>query len=175
MSWKNRKNQIVVSESATYPFIQFVHDGGSLEPRREHGVFAMTMEQAELLGAAPLGTTPHELHFNSGDSESIAAVEQITIVPLVTRFAWIKDGNRIGTYVKGAHGKLQVLAYVLAHPLDEDSAGELIYAGPVMLTFKGLSSKQVNDALRAHRVRVRNATRGQVPSIYFKMMEIQKI
>ena len=168
MSWKNR-NAIPVNESISYPFMQFVHRGGSLEPRMEQGAFAMTLEQTDYLGAAPVGSQPHTLHFSSGDSENVAATPRVTIVPLVTRFAWIKDGHRVGTYVKGARGKLQLLAYVLANPFDDDRAGEVIYAGPMMLTFKGLASKQVNDALKAHRSRVRKATRGQAPSVYFTM------
>jgi hypothetical protein len=149
--------------------MQFVHRGSSLEPRMEHGAFAMTLEQTEYLDAAPVGSEPHTLHFSSGDSEDVAATPRVTLAPLVTRFAWIKDGNRVGTYVKGCRGKLQLLAYVLATPFDADAAGEVIYAGPVMLTFKGLASKQVNDALKAHRSRVRKATRGQAPSVYFTL------
>jgi hypothetical protein len=135
----------------------------------DQGAFAMTLEQTELLGAAPVGSQPHELHFSSGDSENVAATPRVTIVPLTTRFAWIKDGHRVGNYVKGCRGKLQLLAYVLANPFDGEDAGELLYAGPVMLTFKGLASKQVNDALKAHRARVRTATRGQAPSVYFTL------
>jgi hypothetical protein len=169
MSWKDRKSTIDVGEGPSYPFIQFVHNGGSLEPRLEQGAFAMTLEQTDVLDAVPVGATPHTLHFRGGDAERVAVTQRITLAPLTTRFAWIKDQHRMGTYVKGARGKLQLLAYVLSTPLDEERAGEILYAGPVMLTFTGLASKQVSDALKAHRKQVRKATRGQAPSVLFTL------
>ena len=169
MSWKDRKSTIEVGEGPAYPFMQFVHNGSSLEPRLEQGAFAMTLEQTDVLDAVPAGATPHTLHFRGGDAESVAVTPRITLAPLTTRFAWIKDQHRMGTYVKGARGKLQLLAYVLSTPLDEARAGELLYAGPVMLTFTGLASKQVSDALKAHRAQVRKATRGQAPSVLFTL------
>ena len=169
MSWKDRCCSSRINEVVSYPFIQFIHDGGTFEPRKEHGAFVITREQTELLAAAPVGATPHKLHFRNGAEENVAAADKITLVPLKTRFAWIKNGDRVGNYVKGARGKMQVLAYVLANPFDQESAGELIYAGPVLLTFKGLASKQVNEALKGHRARVRQATKGKAPSAYFAM------
>ena len=81
----------------------------------------------------------------------MAVTPRITLAPLTTRFAWIKDQHRMSTYVKGARGKLQLLAYVLSTPLDEARAGELLYAGPVMLTFMVPGSElMVLDLDRIH-------------------------
>lgn len=81
---------------------------------------------------------------------------------MVTRFAWIKDGHRISAYVEGARGKLQLLCYV------KDSEG--CWMGPVMLTATGLASKDISDAIKAHRERVYKATRGKAPAAYFGMI-----
>lgn len=128
----------------------------------------MTLAQMEALGAAPYQASPCELHFGGGGSESVGVVDQLTFVPLTTRFAWVKDDHRLEDYVPGARGKLQVLTYVLAEPLNEEE-GELIFAGPVMLTYKGLASKHMNDALKQQRTRVHRATQGNAPSVYFRM------
>jgi|GEM_PF-2592019 hypothetical protein len=163
MSWQNRNSKILADETfAAYPFIQYVHDGSMLEPRSDTGGFAMPVEQAELLETAPAGAEVYTLTFRSGEETEVYFVDWLEIVPLTTRFAWIKDGVRLQEYVEGARGKLQLLAYV------KDRDGN--WAGPVMLTVKGTASKDLSAAVKQHRARVRKATRGKAPACYFPML-----
>ncbi len=163
MSWQSRSHSPLLQEEALaeYPFIQYVNDGGTLDPREATGGFGMTLEQAEALGAAPLGASPHTLHFSNGESNPGYFTAWLRFAPLATRFAWTKDGNRVETFVAGARGKLQVLGYV------ETDAG---FRGPVMLTVKGMASKDLAVALREHRQAVRKATEGQAPSAFFGLL-----
>ncbi len=163
MSWQDRDNSQILQEEmvSEYPFIQYVNDGGSLEPRETTGGFAMSAEQAELLKATPNGAVEHTLIFSTGESESVFFTDWLRFVPLATRFAWVKDGNRLGGFVDGARGKLQALGYV------ETESG---YVGPVMLTVKGMASKDLAQALREHRQAVRKATQGKAPSSFFAVL-----
>lgn len=159
MSWRDRQFKIPVQDEG-YPFIQFVHDGASLEPRRKTGGFAMPTDQAQIAGGAPAGAEYSALHFKSGESTEIFFSDRLTVVPLVYRFAWIKDGIRIQEYTEGARGKLQLLAFVQA---------EEGWIGPVMITTTGLASKDLMAALKEHRSRVRRATAGKAPCSVFAM------
>ena len=163
MSWQNRAaSQILHEETVSeYPFIQYVNDGSTLTPAEPTGGFAMAADQVEVLGAAPHGATEHTLTFSNGAYEAVHFTDWLRFAPLVTRFAWIKDGNRLDTYVPGARGKLQALGYV------ETEQG---FAGPVMLTVKGMASKDLSQALREHRQAVRKATQGQAPSPFFSIL-----
>ncbi len=163
MSWQDRDHSQILQEEmvSEYPFIQYVNDGGSLEPREATGGFAMSAEQAELLKATPNGAVEHTLMFSTGESEPVFFTDWLRFVPLATRFAWVKDGNRLGGFVDGARGKLQALGYV------ETADG---YAGPVMLTVKGMASKDLAQALREHRQAVRKATQGKAPSSFFAVL-----
>lgn len=162
MSWQDRANSQILQEEmvAEYPFIQYVNDGGTLDPREPTGGFAMPTDQVESVGAAPQGAVEHTLIFSTGEREQVCFTDRVRYVPLTTRFAWVKDGNRLGSYVDGARGKLQVLGYVAT------ADG---FAGPVMLTVKGLASKDLAQALRDHRQAVRKATQGQAPSAFFAL------
>ena len=163
MSWQNRNSKIAADETfAVYPFIQYVHDGAKLDPRSETGGFAMPVEQAELLGTVPAGADPRTLTFSNGEFEEVHFVDWLEIVPLTTRFAWIKDGVRLQEYVEGARGKLQLLAYV------KDREGN--WAGPVMLTVKGTAGKDLSTAVKQHKARVRKATKGKAPACYFSCL-----
>jgi len=163
MSWQNRNSKITADETfAVYPFIQYVHDGSKLDPRSETGGFAMPVEQAELLETAPAGADTRTLTFSNGESEEVYFVDWLEIVPLTTRFAWIKDGVRLQEYVEGARGKLQLLAYV------KDRDGN--WAGPVMLTVKGTAGKDLSGAVKQHKARVRKATKGKAPACYFSCL-----
>ncbi len=163
MSWQNRAaSQILHEETVSeYPFIQYVNDGSTLTPHQPTGGFAMAADQTDVLGAAPHGATEHTLTFSNGAYEAVHFTDWLRFAPLVTRFAWIKDGNRLDTYVPGARGKLQALGYV------ETEQG---FAGPVMLTVKGMASKDLSQALREHRQAVRKATQGQAPSPFFSVL-----
>lgn len=158
MSWRNRQFKVPVQDEG-YPFIQFVHDGAALEPRRKTGGFAMPADQAQIAGGAPAGAEYAALHFKSGESTDVFFSDRLTVAPLTYRFAWIKDGVRI-QYTEGARGKLQLLAFVRS---DEG------WVGPVMLTATGLASKDLMAALKAHRARVRRATAGKAPCSVFAM------
>ncbi len=163
MAWQDRNDSQILQEEMVceYPFIQYVNDGSTLDPREATGGFAMSAEQAELLKATPHGAVAHTLIFSTGESESVFFTDWLRFAPLATRFAWVKDGNRLGGFVDGARGKLQALGYV------ETENG---YAGPVMLTVKGMASKDLAQALRAHRQAVRKATQGKAPSVFFAVL-----
>ena len=161
MSWQNRAaSQILHEENVCeYPFVQYVNDGNTLTPAEPTGGFAITADQVEVLGATPHGATEHTLTFSTGESDGVFFTDWLRFAPLATRFAWVKDGNRLDTFVPGARGKLQALGYV------ETETG---FAGPVMLTVKGMASKDLSQALREHRQAVRKATQGQAPSPFFQ-------
>ena len=163
MSWQNRAaSQILYEETVyEYPFVQYVNDGNTLTPAEPTGGFAITADQVEVLGEAPHGATDHTLTFSTGESEAVFFSDWLRFAPLATRFAWVKDGNRLDTFVPGARGKLQALGYV------ETETG---FAGPVMLTVKGMASKDLSQALREHRQAVRKATQGQAPSPFFSVL-----
>jgi len=163
MAWQDRNDSQILQEEMVceYPFIQYVNDGSTLDPRETTGGFAMSAEQAELLKATPNGAVEHTLIFSTGESEAVFFTDWLRFVPLATRFAWVKDGNRLGGFVDGARGKLQALGYV------ETENG---YAGPVMLTVKGMASKDLAQALREHRQTVRKATQGKAPSVFFSVL-----
>ncbi len=163
MSWQDRDNSQILQEEmvSEYPFIQYVNDGGALDPREATGGFAMSAEQAELLKATPNGAVEHTLIFSTGESERVFFTDWLRFVPLATRFAWVKDDTRLGGFVDGARGKLQALGYV------ETANG---FAGPVMLTVKGMASKDLAQALREHRQAVRKATQGKAPSSFFALL-----
>jgi len=163
MAWQDRNDSQILQEemACEYPFIQYVNDGSTLDPREATGGFAMSAEQVELLKATPNGAVEHTLIFSTGESEAVFFTDWLRFVPLATRFAWVKDGNRLGSFVDGARGKLQALGYV------ETENG---YAGPVMLTVKGMASKDLAQALREHRQTVRKATQGKAPSVFFSVL-----
>lgn len=160
MSWRDRQFKIPIQDEG-YPFIQFVHDGSSLEPRRPSGGFAMPTDQAQLAGGAPAGAVYCALHFKSGEVTEVFFTDCLTIAPLTFRFSWIKDGIRIQDYMEGARGKLQLLAFIQSE--------EGCWIGPVMITTTGLASKDLMAALKEHRSRVRRATAGKAPYSVFAM------
>jgi hypothetical protein len=139
-----------------------VNDGNSLDPRSANGGFAMPVEQSETAGFVPAGMEQRNLIFRDNAPTPVFFGEYLEVAPMTTRFAWIKDGHRIATYTEGARGKLQLLCYV------KDSEG--CWMGPVMLTATGLASKDISDAIKAHRERVYKATRGKAPAAYFGMI-----
>ena len=118
MAWQDRNDSQILQEEMVceYPFIQYVNDGSTLDPREATGGFAMSAEQAELLKATPHGAVEHTLIFSTGESEAVFFTDWLRFVPLATRFAWVKDGNRLGGFVDGARGKLQALGYVETCP-----------------------------------------------------------
>jgi len=162
MPWNNRQSTIKDSAGPSYPYIQLVNDGNSLDPRSANGGFAMPVEQSETAGFMPAGMEQRNLIFRDNAPTPVYFGEYLEVAPMVTRFAWIKDGHRISSYVEGARGKLQLLCYV------KDSEG--CWMGPVMLTATGLASKDISSAIKTHRERVYKATRGKAPHCYFGMI-----
>ena len=162
MPWNNRQSTIKDSAGPSYPYIQLVNDGNSLDPRSTNGGFAMPVEQSETAGFVPAGMEQRNLIFRDNAPTPVYFGEYLEVAPMVTRFAWIKDGHRISAYVEGARGKLQLLCYV------KDSEG--CWMGPVMLTATGLASKDISDAIKTHRERVYKATRGKAPAALFGMI-----
>jgi len=164
--WNNRQFKSSFEEGgASYPFVQFMSRGTLMSPTQPHGKFAITEEQVFALAngaekdAIPQGAESLELVFNNGNRTPAYVADGLVVVPILTRFAWFKDGFRLPGYVKGAHGKLQMLGYV--------ANGSNQFIGPLMLPASGLASKDLKNALREHRTAVRKATRGQAPSYAF--------
>ena len=167
--WKNRKFKKFDEGEASYPFVQFMSRGALMSPAQPHGKFAMTEEQVFALAngakkdtAIPQSAEPLELVFNNGNRTPAYVADGLVVVPILTRFAWIKDGFRLPGYTKGAHGKLQLLCYVV-----NNADG---FIGPLMLTVSGLASKDLKNALREHGNTVRKATQGQAPAYAFSML-----
>ncbi|HNT73478.1 MAG TPA: hypothetical protein PKH77_00525 [Anaerolineae bacterium] len=161
MSWKDRENPIKDSDGPSYPFIQVVNNGQNLDPRAKNGKFALVADYGEVFGAALEGSEIANLVFRSGDATPVFVTDKLTFAPVVTRFAWIKDGNRLHEYVEGARGKLQVVGYFKG----EDGG----YHGPAMITATGTNSKEASDAIKAHKAAVNKATKGQASGAYFGM------
>ena len=171
MSWNDRtfKGE---EEGASYPFIQFMSNGNLMEPSQSHGKFAITEEQMLALAngaekdAIPQKAEPLELVFrkDKGKQKRVPAyaMDGLVVVPVLTRFAWMKDGFRLPGYVEKSHGKLQLLCYV--------ANGSSQFIGPLMLTVSGLASKDLKNALREHRTTVRKATQGKAPAYAFSML-----
>ncbi len=157
MSWRDRTYKRT-SETAAFPFIQWINDGGSLEPRSEIGGFGMPLDQAAMLGANTPGDV-RAIHHRSGNTTEVIFGAALRIAVLETRFCWIKDKQVVPAYEPGARGKLQAMALV------RDAGDNTV--GPVMLTFKGLTSKQFSAALREQREVVRKATAGKAPTYAF--------
>lgn len=158
MSWQDVVDQIPQEEfGPSFPYIQWVNDGGSLDPRAPTGGFAQPEEQMSLVGDWPRGAEMRGLALKSGELLQVAFAPWVRAAVLATRFAWILDGQRVPTYVPGARSKLQVLAVV---------AGE---RGPflTMLTFSGMAGKEFAQAHRTHRRRVLKAAGREVPASIF--------
>lgn len=168
MSWNNRTFKGDENGGASYPFIQFMSNGRLMEPSQPRGKFAITKEQVLALAngdekdALPQNAKLLELVFRNGKRVPAYVAEGLVVVPILTRFAWIKDGFRLPGYAKGAHGKMQLLCYVA------NNSHEFI--GPLLLTASGLASKDLKNALRGHRTAVRKATQDQAPAYAFSML-----
>ncbi|HIE38669.1 MAG TPA: hypothetical protein EYP77_06320 [Anaerolineae bacterium] len=147
MSWQNVS--IPDEVQLSFPFIQWVNNGNSLDPRRPRGGFGMPEEQIDLAGDYPKDAELHKLILKSGEEVPMAFTHTLRAAVLATRFAWILDGKRTPTYVKGARSKLQALAIVEG----QDAAFIAV------LTFSGMAGKEFSDALKKHAKRVRRLTR----------------
>lgn len=161
-NWRNRDSAVQDSAGPSYPFIQLVNDGSTLEPRALNGGFAMPVDQSETAGFIPVGMEERQLLLRDKPATAVFFGEYVEVVPLITRFTWIKDGCRIATYTEGARGKIQLLCYV--------KNAEGVWQGPVMLTATGLASKDISAALKAHRERVYKATHGKAAACYFGLV-----
>ncbi|MEA3309313.1 MAG: hypothetical protein U9Q70_07365, partial [Chloroflexota bacterium] len=162
MSWqaKSENSQVMKNDQyqPSYPFIQYINQGATLEPQQPRGGFAISEEQYTELGAYPVGAEMCNLRFRDGTETAVMFATELSIAPLVTRFSWVQDGHRLSDYTPGARGKLQLLTLIQT---DEG------LVGPVMLTVKGLTSKQLMAGLRQHRKSVKQATDGAAPAAFF--------
>lgn len=152
MSWKDRKYQV---DEVSYPFVQWINNGGSLEPRESTGGFACPVDQ----GVDIPGAQPAVVHHRNGNTTDVLFSHAIEVAVIKTRFAWVKDGIRQPSYTKGARGKVQALCYVRG--ADQ--------AGLVMLTFAGLAGKSFGEARKGFASAVRKATKGKAPAYAFWM------
>ena len=155
MSWRNRAYEHA-DEAAYYPFVQWVNNGDSLEPRSDKGGFACPVGQSvEIPGS------PATIHHRNGKSSAVIFADALSVAVLRTRFTWVKDGNRLSDYVRGARGKLQALC--LVKPADGTPTGLVI------LTFTGVVSRRFRAVHRAFQATIRKATGGEAPSYAFWM------
>ena len=150
MSWKNVAQNVPVfgSDTLSFPFIQWINYGSSLEPVAPLGGFGMPELQANLAANYPASAELRGFNIRSGKQVHIFFTHHLEAAILATRFAWIKDGNFIPNYAPGARSKLQALAVV------KGVEGPML----VTLTFSGMASSTFSDALKAHRERIRDMT-----------------
>jgi len=137
-----------------YPFIQWVNDGSTLEPRFPTGGFASPVDQV------PIGVYA-VLHHRDGSQTEVTYTAELRIAVLRTRFSWTKDGALLPSYVPGARGKLQALCLVV------DADGQV--TGPVILTFTGLSGARFSAEYLRFAREVAKQTRRQAPAYAFFM------
>jgi len=138
----------------SYPFIQWVNRGDLLDPAQERGGFAMPGCQDSLIDGdhAILG------HSN-GATTDVVYTHALALMVIAHRFAWVQDGTRLAEYTEGARGRIQALCFTT----DQDGA----ILGPLVLTVKGTTSKDLSGILRAHRSDVRKLTNGRAPGWFF--------
>jgi hypothetical protein len=151
MSWQNRQFDERGQEFISYPYIQWVNDGNSLDPRQKHGGFACPTDQ----GITIPGKEMRIVH--SGGSTEVIATSTLTVAVLYSRFCWVQDGMRQQSYVPGARGKTQAVCYLKDAP----------DAGIVMLTLTGMVGKRFQEARNEATGQVRRATKGKAPSYAF--------
>jgi len=150
----DRRNDMI-----SYPFIQWINRGSTLNPRSERGGPAMPLSEAAVLGFNIPGQVVN-IHHKSGETTEAIFAQSLRMAVLGQRFTWVKDGNRLPAYDHGARSKLQVVGYVAG------SDGQI---GLAMLTLKGLVTKAFNEAHRRFARAVRKATNGRAPSYAFWM------
>ncbi len=146
MSWQDAASQMKMEVS--YPFIQWINDGGIISPRQHSGGFAMPESEAAIAGDHPKGASRAMARFRTAD-ESVFFTQQIRAAVLAVQFAWVKDGIVIPSYVEGARGKARALSLV------EGESGSFL----AIMTFSGLASRDFLNAYKEHRARVRKGTR----------------
>lgn len=154
--WAARQYERRDELSPSWPYVQWINDPGALEPRQRTGGFARPVDQDF--------PSPGELllfHPKEGKPIEVVFATELSVAVLATRFAWVLDGVRMSSRVKGARGKLQVacLLRVDSHTVE----------GPVMLTFTGVAGSRFYAAYRKFARIVRTATRGKAPSYAFWM------
>lgn len=155
MSWQSAANQVPQGDQKQmFPFVQWVNNGTTLEPRERRGGFAMPDEQMELAHGYPAGAVMHGLCLKAGGAPIVVAyTATLTAAVLATRFAWVKEGDFVPTYVKGARGKLQALCVIRSEPGPDGDTAFI-----AVLTFTGKAGQSFSDALKGHRSRVQKAT-----------------
>jgi len=170
MGWQNRQDSRVLDAEpqAEFPWAQWVNRGSDLDPRQQIGGFFVTSINLSALGDPELeGAVASTLTVGGGsDFETGLYLPGLEVSVLGSRFAWqtkVGGRSRLGNeYEPGARGKLQVLVLV-------KTAGDTGWSGPLMLTVTGTVSKDLNEAIKAHRQAVRQATGGQGATAWFWM------
>ncbi len=155
MSWQDREYRRS-DEQLVLPFVQWVNDGNTMEPRAQRGGFACPASQ----GVDFPGETT-VIHHRSGDTTEVVFTGELEASVVKTRFAWVKGDLRLQEYVDGARGKLQAVCYV------KGLEGQAV--GPVMLTFTGLATRRFNEARQQFMLGVQRTTNGKAPSYAFWM------
>jgi len=156
--WENVAPASELAENfGSYPFIQWVNRGDTLEPARDRGGFAMPMGQACLIDGE-LAIIKH----GDGTMTDSLFRQELALAVVAQRFAWVKDGNRLAEYAEGARGKLQALVFTT------EADGQIL--GPLVLTLKGTTSKALNELRKLHRQEVQALTGdSRTPSWFFFM------
>jgi hypothetical protein len=160
MSWQDAVQQVGMVEP-TYPFVQWLNDGGILSPRSKSGGFAMPESEAAVAGDVPKGAVRAVARFRTAD-EAVYFAPEIRAAILAVRFTWTKDGVPLPQYVEGARGKAKALALI------EGERGPFV----AVLTLSGLSSRDFLTAWKEHKARVRKITRAsgkEAPASIFYM------
>ena len=99
------------------------------------------------------------LGHSNGATTDVLFTPALALTVIAYRFAWVKDGTRLAEYTEGARGRIQALCFTT----DQDG----VILGPLVLTVKGTTSKDLSGILRAHRSDVRKLTNGKAPGWFF--------
>ena len=126
----------------SFPFIQWVNDGNSLDPRHKRGGFAISAEQNVDL----LGSTQAVIHHKNGDTTECHFVQRLEMAVLKSVLSWELDGLRIPRYIAGARGRQKAIGSV-----------------------RGVDGKRFHEARQAFARNVRVATKGKAKSYAFYM------
>jgi len=159
MSWQDAVQ--LVGVEPTYPFVQWINDGGILSPRSKSGGFAMPESEAAVAGDIPKRAVRTVARFRTAD-EAVFFATQMRVAVLAVRFSWTKDGVSVPQYVEGARGKAKALALI------EGENGPFV----AVMTLSGLASRDFLTAWKEHRARVRKVTRAagkEAPASIFYM------
>jgi hypothetical protein len=154
MSWRERHFRH--RDETVVPFVQWVNDGGTLEPRSDRGGFAAPVDQGLVIPG-----TAADLYHKGGTKTPVIFTPELEVAIMATRFSWVKDRIRLDTYQEGARGKLQALG--LVRTVDGVEVG--------MLTFTGLVTREFTEARKRFALDVRRKAEGAPAWAFWMVLE----